>query len=164
MQNGKVIAYASRQLKPFEKNYPTHNLELAAVIFTLKIWRHYLFGEHYEIFTDHKSLKYLFTQKELNMCQRRWLELLKDYDCTINYHPGKENVMANTFSRKSTPGLVVSTFTTQRQILPEMERTGIEAVVGGLQTYLNNLTLKTTLMEQIKTTQLIDPEMIKICV
>ena len=87
MQRGKVIAYASRQLKPHEKNYPTHDMELAAVIFALKIWRHYLYGEHCEIFTDHKSLKYIFTQKELNMRQRRWLELLKDYDININYHP-----------------------------------------------------------------------------
>ena len=67
MQNGKVIAYASRQLKEHEKNYPTHDLELAAVVFALKIWRHYLYGAHYQIYTDHKSLKYLFTQKELNM-------------------------------------------------------------------------------------------------
>jgi hypothetical protein len=78
MEQGKVIAYASRQLKTYERNYPTHDLELAAVVFTLKIWRHYLYGEHCEIYTDHKSLKYFFTQKELNMRQRRWLELLKD--------------------------------------------------------------------------------------
>ncbi|GJT19128.1 putative reverse transcriptase domain-containing protein [Tanacetum coccineum] len=80
MQHGKVIAYASRQLKPYEVNYPTHDLELAAVVFALKIWRHYLYGESCDIFTDHKSLKYIFTQRELNMRQRRWLELLKDYD------------------------------------------------------------------------------------
>ncbi|GKD21855.1 retrotransposon protein, putative, ty3-gypsy subclass [Tanacetum coccineum] len=89
MQHGKVIAYASRQLKPYEENYPTHDLELAAVVFALKIWRHYLYGETCDIFTDHKSLKYIFTQKELNMRQRRWLELLKDYDANIQYHPGK---------------------------------------------------------------------------
>ncbi|GJY51236.1 putative reverse transcriptase domain-containing protein [Tanacetum coccineum] len=75
MQHGKVIAYASRQLKPYEVNYPTHDLELAAVVFALKIWRHYLYGEACDIFTDHKSLKYIFTQRELNMRQRRWLEL-----------------------------------------------------------------------------------------
>ena len=80
MQKGKVIAYASRQLKPHERNYPTHDLELAAVVFALKIWRHYLYGASCQVFTDHKSLKYLFTQKELNMRQRRWRELLKDYD------------------------------------------------------------------------------------
>ena len=81
MQHGKVVAYASRQLKEYEKNYPTHDLELAAVVFALKIWRHYLYGETCEIFTDHKSLKYIFTRKELNMRQRRWLELVKDHDC-----------------------------------------------------------------------------------
>ena len=71
MQNGKVVAYASRQLKPYEQNYPAHDLELAAVVFALKIWRHYLYGGRCEVYTDHKSLKYIFTQKELNMRQRR---------------------------------------------------------------------------------------------
>ena len=94
------MAYASRQLKPYEQNYPTHDLELAVVVFALKIWRHYLYGEQCEIFTNHKSLKYLFTKKELNMRQRRWLELLKDYDLTISYHPGKANVVADALSRK----------------------------------------------------------------
>nr|GEU85573.1 hypothetical protein [Tanacetum cinerariifolium] len=101
MQHGKVIAYASRQLKPYEVNYPTHDLELAAVVFTLKIWRHYLYGKSCDVFTDHKSLKYIFTQRELNMRQRRWLELLKDYDTNIQYHPGKANVVADALSRKS---------------------------------------------------------------
>ena len=100
MQHGRVIAYASRQLRPYEISYPTHDLELAAVVFALKIWRHYLYGETFQIFTDHKSLKYLLSQKELNMRQRRWLELLKDYDCTIEYHPGKANVVADALSRK----------------------------------------------------------------
>ncbi|KAL5543368.1 hypothetical protein UlMin_007152 [Ulmus minor] len=98
MQNGKVIAYASRQLKDHERNYPTHDLELAAVVFALKIWRHYLYGVHCQIFTDHKSLKYFFTQKELNMRQRRWLELVKDYDCEILYHPGKANKVADALT------------------------------------------------------------------
>ncbi|KAG8473291.1 hypothetical protein CXB51_035413 [Gossypium anomalum] len=101
MQSGKVVAYASRQLKPHEKNYPTHNLELAAIVFALKIWRHYLYGEKCYVYTDHKSLKYLMTQKELNLRQRRWLELLKDYDLVIDYHPGKANVVADALSRKS---------------------------------------------------------------
>ena len=100
MQNGKVIAYVSFQLKPYERNYPTHDLELAAVVFALKIWWHHLYGVKCDIYTDHKSLKYFFTQKELNMRQRRWLELAKDYDCTINYHPGKANVVADALSRK----------------------------------------------------------------
>ena len=100
MQNDKVIAYASRQLKKHEQNYPTHDLELAAVVFALRIWRNYLYGVPCRIFTDHKSLQYLFTQKELNMRQRRWIELIKDYGCTIEYHPGNANVVAYALSRR----------------------------------------------------------------
>jgi hypothetical protein len=102
MQDRKVIAYGSRQLRPHEVNYPTHDLELAAVVFALKGWRHFLYGAKCELYTDHKSLKYFFTQKELNMRQQRWLELIKDYDLTINYTPGKANVVADALSRKST--------------------------------------------------------------
>src|SRR3954467_8036618 len=101
MQRGRVAAYASRQLKKHEVNYPTHDLELASVVHALKTWRHYLMGKRCEIFTDHKSLKYIFTQKELNMTQRRWLELIKDYDLSLQYHPGKANVVADALSRKS---------------------------------------------------------------
>ncbi|GKD30992.1 putative reverse transcriptase domain-containing protein, partial [Tanacetum coccineum] len=92
MQREKVIAYASRQLKPHEENYTTHDLELGAVVFALKIWRHYLYGTKCTVFTDHKSLQHILDQKELNMRQRRWLELLADYDCEIRYHPGKANL------------------------------------------------------------------------
>ena len=88
MQHEKVIAYASRQLRQHKLSYPVHDLELAAVVFALKIWQHYLYGVTFQIFMDHKSLKYLMTQKELNLRQRRWLELLKDYDCTIEYQRG----------------------------------------------------------------------------
>ncbi|XP_071686869.1 uncharacterized protein [Rutidosis leptorrhynchoides] len=95
MQREKVIAYASRQLKTHEKNYPTNDLELAAVVFALKLWRHYLYGTHCVICTDHKSLQHIFLQKELNMRQRQWQELIKDYDCEILYHPGKTNVVAD---------------------------------------------------------------------
>jgi hypothetical protein len=102
MQDRKVIAYGSRQLRPHEVNYPTHDLELAAVVFALKGWRHFLYGSKCELYTDHKSLKYFFTQKELNMRQQRWLELIKDYNLTINYTPGTANVVADTLSRKST--------------------------------------------------------------
>ncbi|KAK9085879.1 hypothetical protein Sjap_026290 [Stephania japonica] len=108
MQDGRVIAYASRQLKIHEKNYPTHDLELAAVVFALKIWRHYLYGERFVLFTDHKSLKYLFTQRELNMRQRRWLEFLKDYDFSLEYHPGKANVVADALSRRGVDSEVVT--------------------------------------------------------
>ncbi|GJR48090.1 putative reverse transcriptase domain-containing protein [Tanacetum coccineum] len=100
MQNEKVIAYASRQLKIHEKNYTTHDLELGAVVFALKIWRHYLYGTKCTVFTDHKSLQHILDQKELNMRQRRWLELLSDYDCEIRYHLGKANVVVDALSRK----------------------------------------------------------------
>ncbi|GJU41306.1 putative reverse transcriptase domain-containing protein [Tanacetum coccineum] len=100
MQNEKVIAYASRQLKIHKKNYTTHDLELGAVVFALKIWRHYLYGTRCIVFTDHKSLQHILDQKELNMRQRCWLELLSDYDCDIRYHPGKANVGADALSRK----------------------------------------------------------------
>ena len=99
-QNDRVIAYASRQLKKHEENYPTHDLELATVMFALKIWRHYLYGVPCRIFIDHKSLQYIFTQKELNLRQRRWFELIKDYDCTIEYHSEKANVVADALSRR----------------------------------------------------------------
>ncbi|GKA63295.1 putative reverse transcriptase domain-containing protein [Tanacetum coccineum] len=100
MQRGKVIAYASRQLKILEKNYTTHDSELGAVVFSLKIWRHYLYGIKSVIYMDHKSLQHIFSQKELNMRQRRWIELFSDYDCEIRYHPGKANVVADALSRK----------------------------------------------------------------
>ncbi|GJX90151.1 putative reverse transcriptase domain-containing protein [Tanacetum coccineum] len=100
MQREKVISYASRQLKIHEKNYTTHDLELGAVVFALKIWRHYLYGTKCTVFTDHKSLQHILDQKELNMRQHRWLELLSDYDCDIRYHPGKANVIADALSRK----------------------------------------------------------------
>jgi hypothetical protein len=93
MQEGHMIAYASRQLRKHEQNYPTHDLELAAVVHALKIWRHYLLGHRCQIYTDHKSLKYIFTQYDLNLRQRRWLELIKDYDLEIHYHPGKGNMV-----------------------------------------------------------------------
>ncbi|GJR11311.1 putative reverse transcriptase domain-containing protein [Tanacetum coccineum] len=100
MQREKVLAYASLQLKIHEKNYMTHDLELRAVVFSLKIWRHYLYGTKCTVFTDHKSLQHILDQKELNMRQRRWLELLSDYDCEICYNLGKENVVADALSHK----------------------------------------------------------------
>jgi hypothetical protein len=101
VQEGRVVAYASRQLRWHEEHYPTHDLELAVVVYALKIWHHYLLGNICHIYTDHKSLKYIFTQSELNMRQRRWLELIKDYELEIHYHPGKANVVADALSRKT---------------------------------------------------------------
>ncbi|MBO1765193.1 Ty3/Gypsy family RNase HI domain-containing protein, partial [Escherichia coli] len=100
MQQGQVIAYASRQLKPHEVRYATHDLELAAVIYALKLWRHYLLGTKFELYTDHKSLKYLFSQKDLNMRQHRWVEFLAAYDLDILYTPGKANKVADALSRQ----------------------------------------------------------------
>ena len=100
MQDGKVVAYASKQLKLHEQNYPTHNLELATIVFALKIWRHYLYEEKCRIFTSHKSLKYLLTKKHLNFRQRRWLELFNGCDCIIDYHLEKANVVVDALSRK----------------------------------------------------------------
>jgi ribonuclease HI len=117
MQEGQVVCYASRQLRKHEGNYPTHDLELAAVVHALKIWRHYLIGHRCEIYSDHKSLKYIFTQDNLNLRQRRWLELIKDYDLRINYHPGKANVVASALSRKK---YCNATFT--RTMQPELRR------------------------------------------
>ncbi|GKD35081.1 putative reverse transcriptase domain-containing protein, partial [Tanacetum coccineum] len=99
MQREKVIAYASRQLKLNEENYTTHDLELGAVVFALKIWRHYLYGTKCTVFTDHKSLQHILNKKELNMRQCRWLKLLADYDCEIRYHPGKANIVADALTQ-----------------------------------------------------------------
>ena len=101
MQDGRVIAYASRQLKKHELNYPNHDLELSTVAHALKIWRHYLLGNKVHIYMDHKSLKYIFTQSELNMRQQRWLELIKNYNFEVHCHPRKANVVADALSRKS---------------------------------------------------------------
>lgn len=98
MQQGRVVAYASQQLKDHEQNYPTHDLELAVVVFALKIWRHYLYGEKSEVY---KMLKYLFSQKNLNMRQRRWIEIINDYQCEIKYHPRKASVVADALIHKA---------------------------------------------------------------
>jgi hypothetical protein len=115
MQEGQVVCYASWQLRKHEENYPTHDLELAAVVHALKIWRHYLIGHHCEIYSDHKSLKYIFTQNDLNLQRHQWLELIKDYDLGINYHPGKANVVADALSRKK-----YCNATFARRIQPEL--------------------------------------------
>ena len=101
MQSGRVVAYGSRQLKNYEQNYPTHEMELAAIVFSLKILCHYLYDEQFEVYSNHKSLRYIFTQRDLNMMQHMWMEFLEDYDFTLHYHPGKENVVVDALSRKS---------------------------------------------------------------
>ncbi|KAL0549215.1 hypothetical protein IC582_013696 [Cucumis melo] len=159
MQQGKVVAYASRQLKSHEQNYPTHDLELAAVVFALKKWRHYLYGEKIQIFTDHKSLEYFFTQKELNMRQRRWLELVKDYDCEILYHPGKANVVADALSRKVSHSAAL--ITRQAPLHRDLERAEIAVSVGAVTMQLAQLTVQPTLRQRIIDAQSNDPYLVE---
>jgi hypothetical protein len=101
MHEGWVISYSSRQLRCHEEHYPTHDLELAAVVMALRMWRHYLLGNVVHVYIDHKSLKYIFTQPDLNTRQRRWLELIKDYELEVHYHLGKANVIEDMLSRKA---------------------------------------------------------------
>ena len=101
MYSRRTVAYGSQQLKKHEQSYPTHDMELAAIVFVLKVWGHYLYSDQFEVFSDHKSLKYIFTQWDLNMRQRRWMEYLEDYDFTLHYHPDKANVVVDVLSRKS---------------------------------------------------------------
>src|SRR5512142_488739 len=154
MQDGKVVAYASRQLRPHEKNYPTHDLELAAVVHALKIWRHYLFGTRTEVYTDHKSLKYIFTQLDLNMRQRRWLELIKDYDMSIHYHPGKANVVADALSRKSyCTALCIEGMC--EKLRQEFEHLNVGIVEHG---FVAALEARPTLVDQVRAAQVNDSE------
>ncbi|KAL2252896.1 UNVERIFIED_CONTAM: Transposon Ty3-I Gag-Pol polyprotein [Sesamum indicum] len=155
MQHGRVIAYASRQLRPHEINYPTHDLELAAIVHALKIWRHYLYGETFQIFTDHKSLKYIPTQKELNLRQRRWMELLKDYDCTIDYHPGKANIVADALSRKTVDQLV-GMICYNMEYLTALRAMDVHFSIGG-DILLATIQVKPSLKDKIKDAQARDP-------
>ncbi|WVZ71070.1 hypothetical protein U9M48_019696 [Paspalum notatum var. saurae] len=138
MQEGRVIAYASCQLRRHEVNYPTHDLELLAVVYALKKWRHYLLGNTCHIYTDHKSLKYIFTQPELNMRQRRWLELIKDHDLEVHYHPGKANVVADALSRKAHCNFIEA-----RPTIGDIE------IPTALEAELYNLVLEPTIKDQI---------------
>jgi hypothetical protein len=152
MQDNRVIAYASRALRPHEHNYPTHDLELAAVVHALKIWRHYLMGARCNIYTDHKSLKYIFTQADLNMRQRRWLELIKDYDLEVHYHPRKANVVADALSRKSQcNGMTMDSRI--NTLCDELSKMRIEVVPSGT---LNYISIEPTLLDQIIMAQLGD--------
>ena len=157
IQNRKVVAYASGQLKYHEKNYPIHDLEIVAVAFSLKIWRHCLYGGRCEIYIDHQSLKYIFTQKKLNMRQRRWLNLVKDYDCEILYHPGKANSVADVLSRKEEARLMtMQAFHPKLQ--EEMNELELELMIGSLKI----LTIQPIIFDGMKGTQALDPELAKI--
>jgi hypothetical protein len=154
MQEGRVIAYSSRALRPHELSYPTHDLELAAVVHALKIWRHYLMGNRCNIFTDHKSLKYIFTQSELNMRQRRWLELIKDYDLGVHYHPGKANVVADALSRKDHCNHL-ELEPVSEPLCEEIRRLNLEVVPQGI---LYALTAEYNLYDRIVTAQCNDAD------
>jgi hypothetical protein len=145
IQEGRVIAYASRQLCRHEEHYPTHDLELAAVVHALKMWRHYLLGNICHIYTDHKSLKYIFTQSELNMRHRRWLELIKDYELEIHYHRGKANVVADALSRKASCHYLTMK-TSDITLCQEMEKLNLGMIQHGT---LNDLKLESVLLQRI---------------
>jgi hypothetical protein len=152
MQDNRVIAYASRALRPHEKNYPTYDLELAAVVHALKIWRHYLMGAQCNIYTDHKSLKYIFTQDDLNMRQRRWLELIKDYDLEVHYHPDKANVVADALSRKAQCNCLTID-SKVAALCDELHKLNMEVVCPGTLDYIS---IEPTLQEQIIMAQIGD--------
>ena len=160
MQLGRVVAYGSRQLKIHEQNYPTHDLELAAVVFALKSWRHYLYGEKFEVFSDHKSLKYIFSQKDLNLRQRRWMEYLEDYDFDLQYHPGKANVVADALSRK-VPGKlaeVASLAIREWKMMGEIGEFGVNLMESTGRATLYGLVAQPTLVNQVIEAQSIDEE------
>jgi hypothetical protein len=146
IQEGRVIAYGSRQFRKHEGNYPTHDLELVAVVFALKSWRHYLYGEACDTYTDHKSLKYIFTQKELNLRQHRCLELIKDYDLSIHYHPGKANVVADALSRSGVPKVALP-------LIADLDRLGVALCYVGNAIEETRMLIQSSLMERVCATQ-----------
>jgi hypothetical protein len=152
MQDNRVIAYASRALRPHEQNYPTHDLELAAIVHALKIWRHYLIGAHCNIYTDHKSLKYIFTQDDLNMRHRRWLELIKDYDLEVHYHLGKANVVADALSRKAQCNCVTMD-SKVATLCDELRKLNMEVISPSTLSYIS---VEPSLQEQIVLAQIGD--------
>ena len=161
MQHENVIAYASRQLKKHEQNYLTHDLELVVVVFALRIWRHYLYGVPCIIFIDHKSLQYLITHKELNMRQRRWVELIKDYECTVEYHPGKANVVADALSRKST-GSISHLKALYFPRLVELRSLGVRLESTDNGALLATFYVRPILIDRIRELQTQDPTVIKL--
>ncbi|GFS34403.1 hypothetical protein Acr_00g0033850 [Actinidia rufa] len=156
----RVVAYESRQLKIHEKNYPTHDLELAAVVFALKSWRHCLYGEKFEVFSNYKSLKYIFSQKDLNLRQRCWMEYLDDYDFDLQYHQGKANVMVDALSRK-VPGKlakVASLAITEWKMMDEIREFGVDLVDCTGRAKVYGLVAQPTLVNQVIEAQSIDDE------
>ena len=160
MQSGRVVAYSSHQLKNHEQNYATHDMELAAIVFVLKIWRHYLYGEHFEVYLDHKSLKCIFTQQDLNMRQRRWMEFLEDYDFTLHYHPGKANVVAYALSWKSR-GALASITSREWQMLEVVGQFGLQYSEQAQGT-LGSLVATPSLLVRVIKSQGQDVEMVSI--
>nr|KYP44182.1 Retrovirus-related Pol polyprotein from transposon 297 family [Cajanus cajan] len=160
MQNRRVVAYASRQLKNHERNYPIHDLELASVVFALKIWRHYLYGARFNVFSDHKSLKYLFDQKELNMRQRRWMEFLKDYDFQWMYHPGRANVVADALSRKSIH--MLSMMMKELELVEEFRDLNLCVELAQDHISCGMITITNEFLRQVGLKQLQDAELVKL--
>jgi len=154
MQEKKAVAYASRQLKVHERNYPTHDLELVTIVFALKIWRHYLYGAQFRVFSNHKSLKYLFDQKELNIVQRRWMEFLKDYDFELLYHPGKANVVADALSRKTvhTSHLMIK----EVELLEKFRDIRLQVELGTESIRCSTRTISSNFLDSIRERQLLD--------
>src|SRR4051812_11202452 len=149
MQERRVIAYGSRQLRTHEDKYPTHDLELAAVIYALKLWRHYLLGNHCEVYTDHQSLKYLFTQPDLNLHQQRWLETIADFNMDISYTPGKANVMVDALSRKSYCN-ALEVQIQQPLLYEEFQKLNLKIVPQG---HVNSLVIEPDLVKAVKIMQ-----------
>ena len=160
IQSGRVVAYGSQQLKNHERNYPTHDMELAAIVFALKIWRHYLYGERFEVFSNHKSLKYIFTRRDLNIRQRRLMEYLEDYDFTLHYHPGKANMVVDALSRKSW-GVLASVASREWQMLKIVRQIGLQ-YNGQTQGVLGSLVATPSLLSRVIESQGQDAETVSI--
>ena len=160
MQSEKVVAYGSWQLKNQEQNYPTHDMELDAAVFALKIWHHYLYGERFKVFSDHKTLKYIFTQRDLNMRQRRWMEFLEDYDFTLHYHPGKANVVADALTRKS-HGVLASIASREWRMLETMGQFRLQYDEKAQGT-LGSMMATPSLLSRVIESQLQDAELVSI--
>jgi len=159
MQLGHPITFGSRQLKIHELNYPTHDLELAAVVHALKVWRHYLYGEKFEVFSDHKTLQHIFTQKDLNQRQRRWLEFLADYDFELHYHPGKANVVADAMSRKQWKNTILACVAMQEwKMLEYLTGFDMDTKRAGDKLVFYNLVVQPSLLLRVKEAQNADLE------